>query len=215
MTVICAIKDNKTKAIWIACDKQTTYGDVSHETETKWIVEGHWAIGISGLVRGDNIVRKYWKKITEESEDIFDIVNKLGQAFKDHGFKVDDNGFPTYNQSFIITDSRKIWNVCGKLSYREVKETMAVAGSGWQVALGAYHTINKLRPGMARGKLLQNVIETVNELEIYCGQGVWQKSLPMQPEVKVSAASEEKPAETAVFASSTISTAPLAHETVQ
>jgi len=142
MTVICALSDVTTGAVWLGCNDAMTIGDTRMPGGlSKWLRFGDWAIGISGIGLANNILRMKGETFSVEAQSPLDVVLHLKAAFADFDFGNKDQGdaATSYDASFLLAHcDGRVWDIDSWLGIDEIPAgTLWARGSGMEFALGA------------------------------------------------------------------------------
>ena len=127
MTIVCAIPNGDETIL--GCDQKA--GDFL--INTKWIIRGQWAIGVSGAYRTQQLIER---ATLPETDDPFVLATWIRDTLLADGYKPDEHDPPVFNGHILLATPGRVWMVNGCFATVEVKGFAAV-GSGREYALGA------------------------------------------------------------------------------
>lgn len=172
MSIICAIKINGQT--WIGSDTACRRDDEVFESSPKWVVNGKWAVGVSGDMRVQALIEADYETLLTGSP--LEIGNNIRKAMLDDGFEAardkNDKGFQHFGQYLILASNEAIYGLSGDLSPALRRQEFVADGSGWELAKGAYFAARKMGVNRA-DRILELAISAAIEEDLSCGGQVW------------------------------------------
>ena len=143
MTVICALSDKSSRAIWLGCNDGVTMGDTRMHgvCEPKWQQFGCWALGIAGSPLLGDVLETVRDDIPDNDASPSVIIQFLRVRFDECELGNRDEGdtSTSYPCSAILAHrDGRIWDVDSYLAIAALQPgTLWARGSGMEYALGA------------------------------------------------------------------------------
>lgn len=139
MTIVCAMREEGGRTL-LGCNSRSLVGrTVMAADRSKWLIEGDWALGITGAGISGDAVRARRAKLPGDTEDVFAVTAFLRRCLDKLKLGEEEDGARDYDLSALIVHrSGRMWDVDGNLSAEEVNAGAFWAnGSGYRFALGA------------------------------------------------------------------------------
>lgn len=161
VSVIAAKRAGKGK-IEVACDSQTTYGDIKEQNHVGKItlVSKRFAVGAVGLSEAGALLRRYAKSRRPERNDEDGIADFIIDFYEWGEKRTADVEHLNKESEYLLVLEDRIWSVHGHL-VQEHKDHYAI-GSG----------MGEARAAMLLGKTAEEAVRVACEINLYCHEPV-------------------------------------------